>query len=140
MPIRAGGSTPNACAERPATSPSTWSMSGMRAGASDPWSERGTLLDGFSRRNTGRRVRLEIDDPALGAQTQQLGWTLLGAAFDPHDRRISLMLGDPAGPTMRHTHAADRVASIAVQTGADGRDVALRIAHGGAQTLLTFLP
>jgi nucleotide-binding universal stress UspA family protein len=97
------------------------------------------LLEAFSTRNVGRRTRLEVDDPALGAQTQETGYAFLGAAYDPHDHRVALMLGDPAGPTTHLTRSIERVSSVAVQTNTDGRDVALRLTHGTGQTLLTFL-
>jgi nucleotide-binding universal stress UspA family protein len=96
-------------------------------------------LEGFWRRNDGRRVAVEIDDPGFGAQAVSRGFALLGAAYDPHDGRVDLMLGDP-GDRRRHlTRSVGAVRSVAVLAGADGREIALRVEHGKGQTLVTFL-
>jgi len=92
----------------------------------------------FSRRNAGRPTRLEIDDPTLGAQTQECGYALVGASYDRRDALLELMLGDVATGARRLTHTIGGVSSVAVRTGADDRDEALRVRHGTGQTLLTF--
>lgn len=97
-------------------------------------------LEGFARRNAGRRTILEVDDPAIGAQVQERGYLLLGATFDVDDRRAELMFGAQDGRTTHLTRSIGDVRSIAELTDPTGRDVALRIAHGAGQTLLTFLP
>jgi len=95
-------------------------------------------LDEFTRRNIGRRAMLEVDDPELGAQAQERDYPLMGASYDPHDRRIQLMLGD-LGFVDRHlTRSIGDVRSVDVLTSAAGRDLALRIAHGAGQSVLTF--
>ncbi len=99
--------------------------------------EWAVLIDNFSRRNAGRRTIVEIDDPALGAQILESGFVLQGAAYDHHDNRVELMLGDG---TMRHlTRTIADVTSISVYTDHLGSDAALRVAHGSGQTLLTFI-
>lgn len=103
----------------------------------DEWA---ALLAAFSGRNAGRRTRLEVDDPSLGAQTQETGYTLLGAAYDHHDHRATLMLGHPDASTTHLTRSVTGVTSVAVHTADDGQDVALRLTHGTTQTLLTLLP
>jgi hypothetical protein len=105
----------------------------------DEW---GALLDAFSRRNVGRRTALEVDDPDLGAQAQESGYAFLGATYDRHDGRVTLMLGAPAaaGPTAHLTRAIVGATSVAVRDDAGGHDVALSVRRGHAQTLLTFLP
>jgi hypothetical protein len=95
-------------------------------------------LDAFTRRNAGRAAALEVDDPALGAQGQEFGLAFLGAAYDRHDRRVEIMLGDPADRTRHLTRNIPHVDSLAVRCDADGRDLALRVQHGRGQTLLTF--
>lgn len=95
-------------------------------------------LDGFTRRNAGRTASLEVDDPALGAQGQEFGLAFLGAAYDRHDRRVEIMLGDPADRTRHLTRNIPHAASVAVRCDAEGRDQALRVEHGRGQTLLTF--
>lgn len=97
-------------------------------------------LDEFTRRNRGRRTTIEVDDPALGAQSQESGYALLGATYDPHDRRVELMLGDARGGTQHLTRGIADVQSVAVVCDAAGMDLGLRVAHGSGQTLLTFLP
>jgi nucleotide-binding universal stress UspA family protein len=95
-------------------------------------------LDAFSARNVGRRGVLEVDDPEIGAQAQENDYPLLGAAFDPHDRRVELMFGE-LGDTSRHlTRSIGGVSGIDVLKDDRGRDIALRVAHGAGQTLLTF--
>ena len=94
-------------------------------------------IDNFSRRNTGRRTIMEIDNTALGAQILETGFVLQGAAYDHHDGRIELMFGD--GATRHLTRAIADVTSLSVYTDHLGSDVALRVAHGSGQTLLTFI-
>ena len=102
--------------------------------------EWATMLDGFARRNVGRRTRLEIDDPDIGAQVEQSGYALLGAAYDRHDGRIEIMLGDFEDTVHHLTRTIARAASVAVSSDANGRDQALRISHDGGQTLLILDP
>jgi len=97
-------------------------------------------LDEFTVRNGGRRTAIEVDDPALGAQAQESGYALLGATYDPHDRRVELMLGDLRGGTRHLSRSIGDVHSITVATETGGTDLGLRIRHGVGQTLLTFLP
>ena len=95
-------------------------------------------LDEFTRRNVGRRGVLEVDDPELGAQAQEHDYPFLGATYDRHDGRVELMLGE-LGDVGRHlTRSIGSVSGIDVLSNERGRDLALRIAHGAGQTLLTF--
>ena len=99
------------------------------------WSSK---LDAFTRRNIGRRGTLEVDDPDLGAQAQEHDYPLLGATYDPHDGRVELMFGE-LGEVGRHlTRSIGDVDEIDTLTNEKGQDIALRIAHGAGQTLLTF--
>ena len=99
------------------------------------WSSK---LDEFTRRNVGRRGTLEVDDPDLGAQAQEHDYPLLGATYDPHDGRVELMFGE-LGEVGRHlTRSIGDVDRIDTLTNERGQDIALRIAHGAGQTLLTF--
>jgi nucleotide-binding universal stress UspA family protein len=101
--------------------------------------EWASLLDAFTRRNRGRRTAVEVDDPDLGAQAQETGYAFLGATYDRHDGRVELMLGDAAGGTRHLTRLLEGATSIGVRSDAAGRDVALAVSQGEAQTLLTFL-
>jgi nucleotide-binding universal stress UspA family protein len=95
-------------------------------------------LDDFTRRNVGRRGTLEVDDPDIGAQAQEHDYPLLGATYDPHDERVELMFGE-LGDVGRHlTRSIGDVDEIDTLTNESGQDIALRIAHGAGQTLLTF--
>jgi nucleotide-binding universal stress UspA family protein len=101
-------------------------------------SEWVTLLTDFTRRNAERPTALEIDDPAIGAQSLELGYHLRGAAYDHRDERAELMLGGrKAGPHITHTMPA--IDEVGIATGPDGRDSALRIGSGRSAMILTFL-
>jgi len=95
-------------------------------------------MDAFTRRNTGRRGTLEVDDPDLGAQAQENDYPLVGATFDTHDQRLELMFGE-AGDVGHHlTRSIGGVDEIDTLTNEKGQDIALRVVHGKGQTLLTF--
>ncbi|HET9426659.1 MAG TPA: universal stress protein [Gemmatimonadaceae bacterium] len=101
--------------------------------------EWAAMLSDFSRRNQGRRGMLEVDDAEIGAQAQEFDYPLRGAAYDHNDHRVSLMFGDEAGTGHHLSRGISNVSSIAVLRGSGGKDLALRIAHGKGQTLLTFV-
>jgi nucleotide-binding universal stress UspA family protein len=95
-------------------------------------------LNEFSGRNVGCEASLEIDDPELGAQTQDTGYPFVGATFDRNDARVEIMLGE-LGAGKRHvTRSIGDVTSIDILRSPNGRDAMLRVAHGGGQTLLTL--
>ena len=98
-----------------------------------------TQLAAFTQRNRGRRTVVEIDDPTLGAQVLERGYMLIGAAYDPRDRRVELMLGEKDPALRRVTRSMSAVDTITVAADSRGRDIGLRIRHDGGQTLLTFL-
>jgi nucleotide-binding universal stress UspA family protein len=107
----------------------------VRALPSEEWASQ---LDEFTRRNAGRRGVLEVDDPEIGAQAQEFDYPLLGATWDKHDQRVELMLGE-SGSVNRHlTRGIGGVSGIDVLRDENGKDLAIRIAHGSGQTLLTF--
>jgi nucleotide-binding universal stress UspA family protein len=92
-------------------------------------------LDEFTRRNKGRRVAVEVDDPELGAQMLGRG-AFIGVTYDPHDRRVEIMLGD-AKRTRRHLmHSLANVDSIAMTTETRSGNEALELRHGGGHTLV----
>lgn len=96
------------------------------------------VLDAFTKRNAGRRVRIEVDTPAYGAQVQATGFSLLGASYDRHDQRVELMLADAEG-TSRLTRGIAGVERLAIARGHDGRDDALQLCHPDGETLVMFL-
>lgn len=96
-------------------------------------------LDAFARRNVHRRVSLEIDEHALGAQRQASGYRLLGATYDPHDQRVALMFGGLDASRPHFTHTIGTVRSVAVAGRQPGVDDALCIESEGGRAILTFL-
>ena len=101
-------------------------------------SQWSTMLADFTRTNAGRRTHLEVDDPEIGAQAQEIDYPLRGVAFDPHDQRMEIMLGAVGAGAPHHTRSIDNVSSLDLLTAADGADVALRVQHGTGQTVITF--
>ena len=99
----------------------------------------GEVLDDFTRRNTGRRTRLEVDDPELGAQTQEGEYPLLGVTFDPVDQHVEIMLGALGAGEPHLSRSIASVDSLDVLTDRDDQDIALRIRHGEGQTILTLI-
>lgn len=92
-------------------------------------------LNEFTRRNKGRRVAVEVDDPELGAQMLGRG-ALIGVTYDPHDERVEIMLGE-AKSTRRHLmHSIAKVESIAMTTENRTGDEALELRHGRGHTLV----
>lgn len=99
----------------------------------------GEVLDDFTRRNAGRRTRLEIDDPELGAQPQEGDYPLLGVTFDPVDHRVEIMLGELGAGEPHLSRSVGDVERIDVLTNREDQDIALRLRHGAGQTLLTLI-
>ena len=97
-------------------------------------------LEAFTRRNVGRLADLEVDDPDLGAQTQERGYALLGAAYDPHDGRVELMLGSSREGGAHLSRGIRGVESVSVLCDDEARDLGLSIRHGRGQTILLFGP
>ncbi|HEY9227339.1 MAG TPA: universal stress protein, partial [Gemmatimonadaceae bacterium] len=108
------------------------------AAKSPPMQDWTAELDAFTKRNIGRRGVLEVDDLEIGAQAQEHDYPLLGATFDPHDRRVELMFGEVGSVACHLTRSIGNVTRIDVLRDDGDHDVALRIAHGSGQTLLTF--
>jgi nucleotide-binding universal stress UspA family protein len=107
----------------------------VRAVAHGDW---GAQLDAFSRRNVGRRGTLEVDDPEIGAQAQEFDYPLRGATYDAHDQRVTLMFGELAWGSPHLTRGIAGASGVDILQDERGRDLALRVAHGDGQTLLTF--
>jgi hypothetical protein len=108
-----------------------------RAVPRDDWAQ---ALSAFTRRNAGRLTLLEVDDAELGAQAQEFDYPFRGAAFDHNDGRVNLMFGGEDYETGHHlTRGIGNPVEVNVLRDANGRDIALRVAHGKGQTLLTFV-
>lgn len=105
------------------------------SGSALQWDE---VLSAFTKRNAGRRTSLEIDDPDYGVLIQEHGYPLRGVAYDRHDERVEIMLGDAEGARRHLTRGIANVESVDILKDTDGRDRVLRVAHGRGQTLLTL--
>lgn len=97
------------------------------------WSQ---ALDDFSRRNAGRRGRLEVDDPAVGAQVEMTGYRFLGAVYDAPSRRAQLMFGNGGLDGPHLVRGISSVKWVEILSGKDGSDTVLSIASDDGQTLL----
>lgn len=95
-------------------------------------------LQAFTQRNLGRKTSIEVDDPELGAQAQESDYPLLGVAYDHHDQRVEIMVGDREGSARHLTRGIGNVTSIDLLTDARGDDWILRLGHGAGQTILTL--
>jgi len=132
------GSTCSVLVVPPAAPLPAGALAANATARSVPRPEWAATLDRFTQRNLGRRGVLQVDDPEIGAQAQENDYPLLGATYDHNDGRVELMFGE-LGSFDRHlTRSIGQVSSIDVLMDTAGRDVALRIAHGAGQTLLTF--
>jgi hypothetical protein len=63
---------------------------------------------------------------------------LAGAAYDPHDGRVELMLGNGPNSTQHLTHTIGCVKNVALLRGGDSRDRALEIHQQHGSAILTF--
>jgi len=82
-----------------------------------------TELNGFARRNLGRRSTFEADDRANGAQTRQLDYPLLGASYDLLDQRVALIFGDVGDVHCLVSHNIARSVVIADRMRPDRRGI-----------------
>lgn len=101
-----------------------------------PWE---ALMDGFSRRNAGRRTELEMDHPRLGAQRSGRNFPLWGVVYEPRGDRVEIMLGEQGSVDHHLTHSIPSPRSIEILEGEDGRDQALRIELDEGCVRLRFL-
>lgn len=113
-----------------------WPPDARRTIPKEKWAEE---LNAFTKRNVGRRASLEVDDPELGAQAQERDYPFLGAAYDHHDQRVEIMLGDFTAGHRHLTRNISNVTAIDVLRDEQERDWVLRVAHGNGQTILGLL-
>ena len=92
-------------------------------------------LNDFTRRNAGRRATIEVDDPEIGAQMLGRG-ALVGVTYDPHDRRVEIMVGDAHRARRHLMHSIAKVESIAMTTDEHTASEALELRHGRGHTLV----
>lgn len=108
-------------------------------GADSQETEWPAKLEQFSRRNLSRRARLEIDNPAVGAQVEMSGYHFLGASYDPPTKRAQLMFGSPEAGAPHLSRGISNIKSVDVLGGPGALcDTALSIISDDGQTLLLF--
>jgi nucleotide-binding universal stress UspA family protein len=91
-------------------------------------------------RNAGRRAVMEVDDPAIGAQSLAFDYCFLGMDYDRRDNRVHIYLGEMGDGGARHvTHSIPSPSSVDVFRGLDGRDQVVRVTDGIGQALVTFV-
>ena len=92
----------------------------------------------FAERNTGRMATVEVDDVRLGAQIVARNYPFVDADYDWRDDSVELSFGEPEHGRGHLTHVIRGPVSVAIYSGADGRDLVLRIAREEGQTLLSL--
>ena len=92
-------------------------------------------LNDFTRRNAGRRATIEVDDPEIGAQMLGRG-AFVGVTYDPHDRRVEIMVGDAHRARRHLMHSIPKVESIAMTADEHSATEALELRHGRGHTLV----
>ena len=100
--------------------------------------EWATQLADFTDRNRGREVVLDVEDLVFGSKVVETGFVLLGASYNASVHHVAVVLGDADHGVRRLTRIIGAVESIDVIADATGRDMCLRVAHGGGQTAFTF--
>ena len=100
--------------------------------------EWATQLADFTDRNRGRAVVLDVEDQLFGSKVVETGFVLLGASHNASAHHIAVVLGDSDRDARRLTRIIGVVDSVEVIADAAGRDVCLRITHGGGLTAFTF--
>jgi nucleotide-binding universal stress UspA family protein len=101
--------------------------------------EWASTLDAFTRRNEGKRVAVEVDDPDIGAQLLG-GGPLVGVTYDPHDRRVEIMVGDAQRVRGHLMHSIPNVDSISLSADDPNARETLEVRHGRGQTLVLVTP
>jgi nucleotide-binding universal stress UspA family protein len=97
--------------------------------------EWAVALDGFTRRNAGRSVMLEVDDPDAGARVTGHGYALMGVTYEPSARRVEIMVGQPGRPLQHVTRSVIHPDAIAMTTTLNGAGEVLDIRHGRGHTI-----
>lgn len=96
-------------------------------------------LDELTRRNAGRRVLFEMDNPKVGAQLLAFDYTFLAAEYDSVCGKVFIALSDDSGRSCHSTtHTLGKVTSVDVRRAADGSDHMVRMVDSCGQAMLTF--
>ncbi len=93
-------------------------------------------LNALSLRNAGRTCTVEIDRRDMGAQILGHALPLVGVTYDRTSHLVALMFGASTLAGEHLTHVVPDVVGIEVVADTNGRDLAMRLAHRGGQTLV----
>jgi nucleotide-binding universal stress UspA family protein len=96
--------------------------------------EWAVALNGFTRRNAGRGVVLEVEDPETGARVASQGYALMGVAYEPSAHRIEIMVGDTSRPLHHLTRSVLHPDAVTM-TATPGGGERLDIRHGRGHTI-----
>ena len=108
------------------------------ATTNDPAAWGGVLAEA-TERNAGRKVTVEVDDPATGgARVQVEGFVLRGIVYDPADRRVEVMMDERPDGAGHLTRTIEKVESITIAASPEGRDRAIEISRGRGHTIVRF--
>lgn len=97
--------------------------------------EWAAALDAFTRRNVGRSVMLEVDDPENGAHVAGHGYALMGVTYEPKAHRVEIMLGDTSRPLHHLTRSVMHPEAITMTASPGGGGEVLDIRHGRGHTI-----
>jgi len=96
--------------------------------------EWAAALDGFTRRNAGRTMMLEADDPETGAHVTSHGYSLMGVTYEPSAHRVEIMMGDASRPLQHLTRSVVNPDEITMSATPMGDGETLDIRHGRGHT------
>jgi nucleotide-binding universal stress UspA family protein len=97
------------------------------------------VLEDVTRRNAGRRVMLEADSPAAGAQMLAFDFAFMAADFAQATGKTHIVLADdPANACQSLTYAMGRLHDLEIRRALDGGDHIVRMVNGCGEVTLTF--
>ena len=92
----------------------------------------------FTYRNVGRTARVEVDSRGAAGVGQVDGYPFHALEHDAASGRLRIVLGADDERTPRISCEVPAAESLEVRRRREGKDLALRVAHGDGYTLLTF--
>lgn len=96
-------------------------------------------LRDVTRRNAGRRVVVEVDNPKLGAQALAFDYSFLAADFDALHGHMHVIVADGQnGAQHRVTHTIGRPLALDIRRAVDGSDYVVRLRDAVGQLVITF--
>jgi nucleotide-binding universal stress UspA family protein len=100
--------------------------------------EWAAALNGFTRRNAGRGVVLEVEEPETGARVASHGYALMGVSYEPSAHRIEIMVGDTGRPLHHVTRSVFHPDAITMTSSPAGGET-LDIRHGRGHTIAVVM-